>query len=699
MNNATDDLTGDWAGAAAGPAREAAELMYRLATAVELTPNVAVHIIDRDNTVNFLNDACVQLFGIAANDALGQPLSSLITRIGAERDFADMLNAIWSSGTPAPAREWQIQGHDGVRRWVYSSHFPVLRDGTVQSIVCMEVDISERKSKEASLTIARQVFDTCRDAIMVTDRARKVLAVNPAYVALTGFGPGETVGQPLRRLTNGHDDDTFEHLWELVNERRHWEGELSALRKDGSMFPAWASLTCIEGAEADGAHYLVILSDITERKRADEHTRHLAEHDYLTDLPNRVLFLDRLQQALMAARRKKHGKVAVMFVDLDRFKGINDSFGHHVGDAVLKEVAARLVRCVRSADTVTRLGGDEFVVILADIGGVDQAAHVAASVMQAVAQPFQAAERSISLSVSIGVAMSPADGNDVDTLLKHADVAMYHAKESGRNAMHFFSLDMNAHVVERAQLEKQLRQALEKQQFELAYLPEIDIASGTIIGVEALIRWRHPQRGLLMPEQFIAVAEESGLMVQIGDWVLRTACARARAWHDMGVMVVVSVNVSALQFMHHDLVASVAAALAASNLDPACLDLEITEAIITDGDERTAEMLDQLRDRGVRLTVDDFGTGVSSLGGLRRMRLSKLKIDRSFVDEIGSQSADGGIIAAIIALARSLHLRVIAEGVETAGQLSFLRQLGCDEYQGHLAGMATAEPDLTSRHH
>ncbi len=696
--NETTHHGGNGSAKPTGRACEAAELVYQLAAAVERAPAVAVHTIDGEGRVTFWNKRCEQLFGIDAEHALGQPLASLAVRLGAEREFADTLSAIWRSGEPAAEREWQIQRHDGRRRWVLSSHFPVMRDGRPQAIICMELDISARKRKETTLALASQVFDNCRDAILVVDHKRLVLAVNPAYAGLTGYQSDEVVGKPLRRLSSGHDDIPYDHLWQLVNERRHWEGELTAQRKDGSSFPVWASLTGIEAIGQQRANYMVILSDITERKRADEQTRHLAEHDYLTDLPNRVLFLDRLRQALMAARRKKHGRVAVMFVDLDRFKGINDSFGHHVGDAVLKEVAVRLVRCVRSADTVTRLGGDEFVVILADIGGVDQAAHVANSVMQSVAQPFVADGRTISLSVSIGVAMSPADGDDVETLLKHADVAMYHAKENGRNAMHFFSSDMNAHVVERAQLEKHLRQALDRQEFELAYLPEIDIASGTIIGVEALIRWRHPQRGMLLPEQFIGVAEECGLMVQIGDWVLRTACARARAWQDMGVSVVVSVNVSALQFVHHDLVASVDAALAASSLAPACLDLEITEAIITGGDERTAAILGQLRERGVRLTVDDFGTGVSSLGELRRMGLSKLKIDRSFVDEIGSQSSEIGIIPAIIALARSLRLRVIAEGVETAGQLLFLKRLGCDEYQGHLAGMASAEPDLTLQH-
>jgi diguanylate cyclase (GGDEF)-like protein len=389
--------------------------------------------------------------------------------------------------------------------------------------------------------------------------------------------------------------------------------------------------------------------------------------------------------------------VAVMFLDLDRFKAINDTHGHLAGDTVLKEVAARLVRCVRGVDTVSRLGGDEFVVILADIGGADQAAHVAGSVMNAVSQPMWIGDHEVSLSVSIGISIFPCDGEDVDTLLRHADIAMYHAKQDGRNAYQFFSPEMNANVVERVEMENRLRLALANHEFVLEYQPEIDIASGRTVGVEALIRWRHPERGLLGPGQFIPIAESSGLIVPIGQWVLQEACAQARAWRDQGYQVVVAVNLSAVQFVHGQLLRHVDDALAAARLEPQLLDLEITEAMIMNGDERSIATANALRQRGVKLTVDNFGTGCSSLATLRRYALSKLKIDRSFVEDITRNPEDAAIIPAIIAVARSLRLRVIAEGVETEEQLHFLRQHGCDEYQGFYSGIASGDPDFTRR--
>jgi diguanylate cyclase (GGDEF)-like protein len=386
-----------------------------------------------------------------------------------------------------------------------------------------------------------------------------------------------------------------------------------------------------------------------------------------------------------------------MFLDLDRFKSINDNYGHQAGDAVLREIAQRLVRGVRGVDTVSRLGGDEFVVLLPDVGGVDQAAHVAATVMQAVAQPLAASGQVMTLSASIGIALSPGDGQDAETLLHHADVAMYHAKQNGRNGFQFFSPEMNAHVVERVQMENQLRRALQNEEFVLEYQPEIDIDSGRTIGVEALIRWRHPEKGLLLPHQFIGVAEESGLIVPIGKWVLREACRQARVWRDEGFPVVVGVNLSGVQFLHDHLVRNVEEALEWSGLAPEFLDLEITEGVIMRGHADAIATVTALRARGVQLTIDDFGTGFSSLSNLRRFPLSKLKIDRSFIEDITRNPDDAAMIPAIIAVARSLKLRVIAEGVETAGQLDFLRRHGCDEYQGYYAGMASTAPDLRPR--
>ncbi len=811
-----------------GPGREALDTLYRFVAALELTPTVAVHSIDRDGLVRFWNHSCETVFGIPAREALGRPLTSLVSHLDREQEFAGTLSAIWDTLKSPPPRDWLVQRHDGEQRWMYSTHFPVLRNGEAQQVFCMEVDISKRKvdeqalldaganfrqlfersndaivliegstiidanpaslrlfrcsgreqivgktlldfsppnqpsgassvvsdatqsaqnfldgncryewqfrlpdgtpfwaevlltsvtldheflsyavvrdisvrkATEHTLHMAAQVFENSRDAIAITDAEQHVLAVNGAFTDITGFAAIDIIGATLPSLRTGeHEPAFYKQIWEYVAANDHWEGEVWSERRNGDEYPVWVALTAIRDNADQVINYMVILSDITDRKRVEEHTRHLAEHDFLTDLPNRVLFLDRLHQALGVARRKQT-KVAVMFVDLDRFKGINDSFGHHVGDAVLREVASRLTGCVRGVDTVSRQGGDEFVVILADIGGVDQAAHVANSVMQAVAQPVEFDGHVVSLSVSIGISIYPTDGQDLDTLLKHADVAMYHAKQNGRNAFSFFDAQMNAHVIERIEMENSLRQALANHEFELAYQPEVNIATGLTTGVEALIRWRHPQRGLLMPDQFIGVAEECGLMVPIGDWVLRQACIQARDWRDQGFPVVVAVNLSPDQFMHDNLLHSVDAALQESGLAPEFLDLEITEGVIMNGDASTFGTVNALRERGVQLTIDDFGTGYSSLAFLRRFPLSKLKIDRSFIDDITRKPADAAIIPAIIAVARSLKLRVIAEGVETAEQLRFLQQHGCDDYQGYYASMATADPDLTPRPH
>jgi diguanylate cyclase (GGDEF)-like protein/PAS domain S-box-containing protein len=804
----------------------ALDLLYHFVAAVELTPNVAVHSTDRQGIVRYWNNTCAGLIGVTAREAVGLPLAELFSHPGRDAEFAEVLASIWDSGRAAPACDWQIRRRDGGQRWVHASHFPVTRDGVIQQILCMQIDItarkaeedkllraganfrllferssdaivlldaagivdanpaavrlfhcagkqhlvgrrlldfsppqqpsgersslldaalaaraldngqsyewlyltcdgapfwaevlltsvsldyealsyavirdiSLRKSTERTLAMAAQVFENCRDAILITDSSYRVVAVNQAFSDITGFAPADVIGfEPPGLRAGMHDVHFYQQMWDHVAAHDHWEGEVLSVRRNGQEFPVWVALTAIREAGDRIANYMAILSDITDRKLVEEHTRHLAEHDFLTDLPNRVLFLDRLQQALAAARRQQT-KVALMFLDLDRFKTINDRYGHQAGDAVLKEVAARVTRCVRGVDTVSRQGGDEFVVILADIRGADQAAHVAGSVMHAVAQPLAIGDHEAALSVSIGISIYPGDGEDADTLLHHADVAMYHAKQQGRNAFQFFSPEMNAHVVERVQLENQLRQALANHEFVLEYQPEIDIASGRTVGVEALLRWRHPQRGLLQPDQFIAIAESTGLIVPIGEWVLRQACLRARAWRDQGFPVVVAVNLSQVQFIHHHLLRYVDDALAASGLDPRFLDLEITEAMIMHGDSSTMATVSALHGRGVQLTVDDFGTGCSSLSTMRRYQLSKLKIDRSFVDDITRDPAEAAIIPAIIAVARSLKLRVIAEGVETREQLRFLQLHGCDEYQGYYACMASSDPDLTARH-
>ena len=417
-------------------------------------------------------------------------------------------------------------------------------------------------------------------------------------------------------------------------------------------------------------------------ERANAQLEHAATHDSLTGLPNRVLLADRLAQATAQSERYSRG-FAVLVVDLDRFKSINDSLGHTAGDDMLKEVAQRLSRLLRKADTLARLGGDEFVLVLNEIAGPRDAENVASKVLASLADPVVLSGIDVQISASIGISVFPEDGVDSDTLLKHADAAMYHAKKNGRSSFQFFAPVMNVFARERLELESGLRRALAQGEFELHYQPKVDVSSGRIDSAEALIRWRNPKRGLTAPSGFIPIAEETGLIVPIGEWVLYEACRQARAWQKSGMRPLrIAVNLSAQQFKQKSLVTTVREALAAADLDPAYLELELTESAVMQDAESSIQVLRQLSSLGVRISVDDFGTGYSSLSYLRRLPLDKLKIDRSFIREVAASRDDAEIVRAIVSLAHSLHLKVIAEGVETAEQLSFLRGLGCDQYQG-----------------
>jgi diguanylate cyclase (GGDEF)-like protein len=438
--------------------------------------------------------------------------------------------------------------------------------------------------------------------------------------------------------------------------------------------------------------------DITDRKSAEARISYLATRDPLTELPNRVLFNDRLEQGIVAARRS-HQSLALMFIDLDRFKNINDSLGHQVGDLLLKEVAARMQACVRKGDTLSRLGGDEFVVTLEGLQQAEDAAQVAGKIIQALARPCEIAGHTLTTSCSIGISIFPEDADDDRTLMKNADTAMYHAKEKGRNNYQFFSPEMNVRAVERHNLETALRLALERQEFTLHYQPQVDIRSGKVIGVEALLRWHHPERGLLSPATFIAVAEESGLIEPLGQWVVRTACERARAWQDAGYPIIkMAVNISARQlnkpreFSRH-----LSRTLATTGLDPRYLELEMTESLLLHNADENIAVLRKLGQDGVRIAVDDFGTGYSSLAYLRQLPIDTLKIDRSFVRDLETDPEDAAIIQAVVAMAHSLGLQVTAEGVETHGQLTALGRIGCDEYQGYLFSKPLPAVELAAK--
>lgn len=670
-----------------------AQAWRRLAQSLELAPGVAIYATDRQGDVWFWNRACEQLYGIMAGQALGQPLDRLLHFPQHQPAFDAAMAQVHSAAGVVPASDWLVESCTGQRCWVRACFYPLPRSGAVQGVVGIAFDISQLHETHVQLEHAMLAFEHSPDAILVMDADYRVRQINPAVTRITGAEAPQIIGHSLASLGWDAGDGFYERMWAELEHRDHWDGEVVGTRSDGQHYPVRVALRVIRDANGDVASTLAVLSDISARKRAEEEVRHQAQHDALTGLPNRVLFLDRLHQALETWRRQ-HDYCAVMFLDLDRFKAINDTWGHAAGDMVLREVANRLRACVRRVDTISRLGGDEFVVLLADIKGADQAAHVAATVIQAILRPIQIEGAVLTLSVSIGIALCPDDGDQVDTLLHHADVAMYHAKQGGRNQFQFFDPAMNAHVIERVELENSLRQAMANDEFRLIYQPEVAVDTGQVMAVEALLRWQHPQRGLLSPPDFLQVAEDSGLIVPIGTWVLHQACRQARRWHDQGLPVTVVVNVSVAQLAHDGLLAAVEGALRAASLPAHALALDIAESALSKGGEGLRTLAQALAELGVQLTVDRFGAGLSSLELLRSFPLTKLKIDRSYLADVGHDPVHAAMVPAIITVARSLRLRVVGEGVETADQLAFLRQHGCDDYQGFYATGAGVTPNL-----
>ena len=455
------------------------------------------------------------------------------------------------------------------------------------------------------------------------------------------------------------------------------------IRRDGSEIPIEDSVAPIHDRDGLATGAVIVFRDVSAARAMSLEMAHSAQHDFLTGLPNRMLLNDRISQAIALAPRHT-SQVAVLFLDLDGFKHINDSLGHPVGDLLLRSVARRLVTCVRASDTVSRQGGDEFVVLLSEAEQWEDAAIVATRMLHAVAEAHSIDQRDLHITTSIGVSVYPDDGRDAETLIKNADTAMYQAKENGKQSFQFFKPAMNVRAVERQSIEESLRRALERDEFVLHYQPKVDLRTGAITGAEALLRWTHPERGLVSPAQFIPIAEDSGLILPIGRWVLRGACLQARRWVDEGLpAMTMAVNVSSMEVRAEDFVTGLFEILDDTGLDPASLELELTESVLMRHADSAASILQAVRERGVQVAVDDFGTGYSSLSYLRRFPIDALKIDQSFVSQISADGDDTSIVTAVISMARSLKLRVIAEGVETLEQLAFLQDLQCDEAQGY----------------
>jgi diguanylate cyclase len=542
-----------------------------------------------------------------------------------------------------------------------------------------------------------KLFAFSPDAIVVTDAEGRIKETNTQLERLFGYSANELLGHPIEILIPERYSQSHSAHRRAYDDqpriRPMGSGlELFGLRKDGTEFPVDIMLSPVETPR--GRMVLGVIRDITERKQRDEDMRksralfevemsHLAQHDVLTDLPNRLLLKDRLTQAISLARRNQN-ELVLLFLDLDGFKQVNDSLGHAIGDKLLQSVAARLSACVRTSDTVSRQGGDEFVILLSEVTHVADAAVSAAKIITELKRAHRIGEHRLQITASIGLSKYPDDGEDAETLIKNADTAMYHAKEYGRDNYQFFSPDMSLRAAKRQSLEGQLRYALEREELLLHYQPKVNLKTGAITSVEALVRWQHPERGLLLPGQFLTIAEDTGMIVAIGQWVLREACRQAQEWLNAGLLAVpVSVNISSLEFWSKQFLESVQVALKNTCLDPKYLELELTETVLMRHAESTADTLEKLKAIGVRLAVDDFGTGYSSLSYLTRFPIDALKLDPSFIHDIAASSDNAIVVSAVIGMGKSLKHRVIAEGVETPEQLAFLQAYGCDEGQGH----------------
>ncbi|MNM67032.1 Cyclic di-GMP phosphodiesterase Gmr [compost metagenome] len=552
-------------------------------------------------------------------------------------------------------------------------------------------DISQQRRAEKDLRMAATVFEHSTSAILITDPAGYIVQANEAFSRVSGHAVADVLDQLPGMLTvDEHQEAHLRYVLKQLSQRGTWEGEVWLKRRNGEHYPAWVGITAVLDDEGDLASYVCFFTDISERKASEQRIHRLAYYDALTHLPNRTLFQDRLHTALQQAERQK-AWVVLMFLDLDRFKPINDSLGHAAGDRMLKDMAERLLDCVDDDDTVARMGGDEFTLLLQPRAtremALNRAIHVAEQILASLVRPFVLENREFFVTASIGIALSPQDGSELSQLMKNADTAMYHAKERGKNNFQFYQADMNASALERLELESDLRHALEQNEFILYYQPQFSGDGKRLTGAEALLRWRHPRRGLVPPGDFIPVIEELGLVVDVGDWVLKEACRQLKTWHQTKVRVPkVSVNISARQFSDGQLGTRIATILKDTGLPPACLELELTESILMREVNEAMVILDSLKKLGLSIAVDDFGTGYSSLNYLKQFPIDVLKIDRTFVDGLPEGEQDAQIARAIIAMAHSLNLAVIAEGVETHEQLEFLREHGCDEVQGYLFG-------------
>jgi len=544
----------------------------------------------------------------------------------------------------------------------------------------LDRETRQRREAESKLALAAKVFDSANEGVVISDKDDRIVAVNGAFTEITGYEEADVIGKIPEFLVHGRSD--YEAVWQELQDQGVWSGEIWQRRRSGESRPVWLTSSRVKDPETGGCHFVSVFSDITALKDSQARVEYLAQHDALTELPNRSLFIGRLNHALDRARRDK-SKLSVLFLDLDRFKNINDSHGHPLGDELLKEVARRISSVVRVDDTVARIGGDEFVLLLEGSGEEADAQRVADKVLRTLAEPILLGNKELIITTSIGIATYPEDGDDWTTLIRNADTAMYQAKAGGRDQSYIYTAELTAETLRKLSMETDLRQALKRQQLHLYYQPQMALGGSIVIGFEALLRWHHPERGWISPALFIPIAEDIGMIASIGDWVLSEACRQASLWRKQGLGdYCISVNLSTRQLTDANLVSRIIDLLESTGNSANAIEIEVTESAVMEQADRCIAVLTSLHEYGIPIAIDDFGTGYSSLSYLKRLPVQKVKIDRSFVKDLPHDQDDSALVAAIIAMSHSLGLVVVGEGVENADQLEFLRDHDCDSVQG-----------------
>lgn len=656
----------------------------------------ATFVIDQDKKVVIWNQAMEKMSGVPKEKMIGKgDHEYTIPFYGCRRthllDLLDVDDAelaakyanIRRSGEILDAETFCPALNNGQGSYVWATGVPLYdasghRIGAIESIR----DISERKKTEEYLRKLTHGIEHSASGVMITDVQGKIEYVNLKFSQLTGYSPEEAIGSNPRILkSEATPREVFDNLWSTILSGKEWRGEILNRRKSGEVYWSIASISPLHSDNGEITHFIANFEDINERKNAESTIERLAYYDPLTDLPNRRMLQDRLEQGLKRSRRQATG-AALIYLDLDRFKHINDSLGHPAGDKLLREMANRFTEVLRDDDIVCRLGGDEFAIILHDIHHDQDAVPVAQKLITVAAEPMLLDEHEVAVSASAGIALFPKDGEDCRTLEKNADIALYHAKEEGKNTFRFYSEELNNRFSDRIAMEQGLRRLLERHELELYYQPKVSVATGLVSGVEALLRWNSPEFGMVSPLRFIPLAEETGQIIPIGEWVLRTACQQQLAWQQQGLQLTMAVNLSSVQFKSPSLIEQIAAIIDESGINPESLELELTESALVDKPEKAVRLLEQLRSLGCGIAIDDFGTGYSSLSYLKTFPVTVLKIDRSFVRDLAHNSGDRAIAQSVVDLATNLDMETVAEGVEHPEQLEILRQIGCTYIQG-----------------